>query len=448
MGEIRDPVHGLIELNNIEAKLIDTQPFQRLRRIQQLALAHLGFHGAHHSRFEHCIGVMHVAGKIIEHLRSNESCRISQEVEQDIRCAALLHDVGHGPFSHIAEYIMQQVRSDKDSKDKTEDIHEEISRRIIRDNKEILKVLGKERAIRVSKLLQTDTGGAIGFPHDVVSGPIDADKMDYLLRDSYYSGVKYGVFDLERLINVLGVTRKEKRLGIVSEGVEAAEQYVLAKYFITRQVYQHKIRMVTDVMLIEGMRNAIRLGNSKMQSLFTYKATIAFVDNYLKYDDYETGRVVRDFENRKRLKQRYFNMLHNRELLKVLYCGSLKELRGRITFTKQKLDILQKTDANDLKEEIAKATGLDKDWIHIKAFSVKAPLAQKSEDLFEEDTVPVISKHGVTTLGDKSVLLNTLISDAGTNLVAVFGKPPQVGPTLKQIETKVKKALYEFLGDL
>ena len=192
--EMRDPIHGFIKLSKKEKQLIDTKVFQRLRRIRQLAMAFLVYPGAMHTRFDHSIGVMHIAGRICTRLRELNPERVSNEDMDRVRLAALLHDVGHGPFSHVSEYLLDAHALDRtDMGPMREKIHEKITVDIIRTDPEIRDILSEEERDFVADMIQgQDTQD---WQRDIVSSELDADKMDYLLRDSYFTGVKYGIYD-------------------------------------------------------------------------------------------------------------------------------------------------------------------------------------------------------------------------------------------------------------
>ena len=230
--EIRDPVHGFIERSREEEKIIDTVCFQRLRGIKQLAMAHLVYPGAMHTRFDHSIGVMHVAGRLAQKLVDD------QERRDTIRLAALLHDIGHGPFSHVSEEVLSKYAIAESGGD---GIHEQISRVIIENDKGLSDILGRDEIKNIVGLHAGTSGEAID--QEIISGALDADKQDYLLRDSYFCGVKYGVFDLERLIGTLephwDPADNAHVMAASRDGVHAIEQFVLAKYYMSTQVYGH-----------------------------------------------------------------------------------------------------------------------------------------------------------------------------------------------------------------
>jgi HD superfamily phosphohydrolase len=229
--EMRDPIHGFIKLSETEKRLIDTQVFQRLRRIRQLALAFLVYPGALHTRFDHSIGVMHIAGQICNRLQELEHTTICDTTVNRIRFAALLHDVGHGPFSHLSETLLKKFAPTQqtDMGQVREKIHEKITVDIIRNDTEINNILSPCECNFVVKMIEGKEKRR-DWHRDIVSSELDADKMDYLLRDSYFAGVKYGEYDLEKLIESCYISdHPETQLALNSEGIYALEQFMLAR---------------------------------------------------------------------------------------------------------------------------------------------------------------------------------------------------------------------------
>lgn len=314
--EIRDPIHGFIEYNEIEKKLINTYVFQRLRNIKQLALANYVYPGAVHTRFEHSLGVMHLAGKIAKNLK------IDEDEIKIIRIAGLLHDIGHGPFSHISEQLLEKYSSDlKGLLDKynAENAHELMSILIIKNNKEIREIF-KESYIDVEEVLKLIKEHKKAFiEKDIISGPLDADKLDYLLRDSYFTGVKYGIFDIDKIIESfkrIKISSEEERIGIDCEGIYALEQFLLSNYHMRMQVYYHRIRRITDAMIIKGIEIAIEEGIKELEDLFTIKDDEYYFNKYIKYDD----RIIQDIiiKNSNGMAKEFFRKLIKRELFKEI----------------------------------------------------------------------------------------------------------------------------------
>lgn len=274
--EIRCPVHGFIQVNDWEREIIDQPAFQRLRRIRQLALTDLVYPGAMHTRFEHSLGVMHTATLLYDSIRQKSEDVLKQHLDytregldrdrQLVRLAALVHDVGHAPFSHSAENLFPQ-RDDTSERF----THEDYSAAIIRG--ELRSVIEDHplnqntelSAEKIAALIEGSTGAKRSlFWRDLIAGQMDADRMDYLLRDSRHIGVHYGEFDLHRLIASVLVIPSEgdhPRIGIEEGGWHAAEALVLARYFMFTQVYFHKTRVAYDIHLREAMKDLLPSGH-------------------------------------------------------------------------------------------------------------------------------------------------------------------------------------------
>ncbi len=348
---LRDPVHDFIQLREIEVKLIAAPLYQRLRAIRQLALASLVYPGALHTRFDHSLGVCHVAGLLAEHVGLSDD-----EVEL-VRLAALLHDIGHGPFSHVSEslldwYVVAELFKPNQKREK---IHELITAYYIRNDPDIKRLVSDERRDQVVRLLAEGHGQPA--LRAIVSGPLDADKQDYLLRDSYFCGVTYGLFDIHQFHRslVLSGPDHEKELMIDPDGVHAVEQYVLAKYYLTTNVYRHRVRLITDQMLIRAIRLGIdEEGDAELTRLYRFDGSDEFFENYRGWDDarflstYGTGPVsaCRELVDR----------LRKRRLLKRVFGEKLgdfarPELREALTKVETKA---RATDRGELECAIAK----------------------------------------------------------------------------------------------
>jgi HD superfamily phosphohydrolase len=234
---IRDPVHGSIHVRPEELPLIDSPLFQRLRRIKQLGFAYLVFPTAVHTRFEHSLGTMHVASRMGEHLGLGDELPL-------LRAAALLHDIGHGPFSHSSELIVEAYLDAK---------HEAITAEKVRSD----EVAGPLEAasLDVGEVVALATGQAKGVLGALVSSELDADILDYMLRDSYYTGVAFGTVDLERIVSSLEVWGD--RLVLSGKGQYNAESLLVARYLMWPVVYLHHTECVADAMLVRAMVRAV-----------------------------------------------------------------------------------------------------------------------------------------------------------------------------------------------
>jgi HD superfamily phosphohydrolase len=235
---VRDPLWNNIRLDSLSFELIDTPAFQRLRYVRQLGLAFLVYPGATHSRFEHALGTFHLARRTLNLFEEIDEFR---SIERDectlVRVAALLHDIGHYPFSHALEEIGAMH-------------HEDVARPLITDG-EVAEVLRREVGPKApERIIELIRGKSDSPLQGLISGSIDLDKLDYLRRDAFMCGVSYGEIDVDRLINALTIVRDpatgEPRVGMVEKGLSALESLLFAKYQMYRNVYwHHAVRSAT-----------------------------------------------------------------------------------------------------------------------------------------------------------------------------------------------------------
>jgi len=299
MQEVRDPVHGFIYFNETEMKIVNTPVFQRLRYIRQLAFTHLVYPGAEHSRFAHSMGVMEFATRMFDtlmmkhlgkELRWNKA-RVKRN-RQLLRLAALLHDTGHPPFSHPSEDLLPEGVS-----------HEEFSRRfmlaepiasLIDEFREDLGITADDVASFFSaKNIETD----IVFLKELFSGEVDADKLDYLYRDSLFTGVHYGRFDYQRLIQSICLIEHPERVGnlvmaIEHGGLHALEAMVLARYFMFTQVYFHKGRRAYDHHLVEFLVKYVKKYPSSLKEYLKYDDNKIFSLMHEHFRDQDANRIL------------------------------------------------------------------------------------------------------------------------------------------------------------
>ena len=227
MIEIRDPVHGYVKLDDFAQALIGTPQMQRLRWIKQLGLANLVYPGANHTRFEHSLGAYHLARVLADHLGLDEVEKLK------VGAAALLHDVGHGPLSHATEAALSPYLRRE---------HENVID-LLRKS-ELREVLG-EHGLLPQEIQSTIYGeNRLG---QIVSSEIDADRMDYLIRDSHYTGVAYGVIDHLRLIKMMKVHLGE--LVVESGGIQAATSLLISRLLMHPAVYYHHVCRISECMI-------------------------------------------------------------------------------------------------------------------------------------------------------------------------------------------------------
>ena len=248
----RDPVHNIIRLRTdtdegrLMVRLVDSFEFQRLRRIKQLGLALFTYQGAEHSRFAHSLGVLHLMTRVLDRLA--EKYPIGEEERAAARAAALLHDTGHGPFSHVMEKVLGFH-------------HEAWTVAAVMSPEteagQILRSYSESLPRRVADLIEGKFQPA--FLGQLVSSQLDVDRMDYLLRDSLMTGAKYGLYDLEWIINAIEVDEANERIYVSARGLYAVEEYLQARYYMFRQVYFHRTLRSAEAVLRSVLRRALRL---------------------------------------------------------------------------------------------------------------------------------------------------------------------------------------------
>ncbi len=295
-GEITDPIHRYIPFTNVERELLDTPTFQRLRRIKQLSGAHLVYPCAQHSRFEHSLGTMHVAGYAAETLLAKGYLSKEDSI-QELRLAALLHDIGHGPFSHLFEEIL-------DAKCKLS--HEDLGKKIIikTEISDILKKHGYNPK-GVCKLAFGES--RIKFFNEIIVGALSADIMDYLPRDGLFTGAEYGKIDYHRLISSFEVV-SNAHLAINRSALYSFESMLISRYEMFKAVYFHKTVRSAEVMLLHSMRLADEQLNLTDTSL----------GNYLNLTDDSTLEKIRSLRNNE-VAVRLITDYWSRRLLKCVY---------------------------------------------------------------------------------------------------------------------------------
>ena len=311
---INDPLYGFISLQGgIILNLIEHPYFQRLRRISQLGLTSLVYPGALHTRFHHAIGAMHLMQKAINVLRS-KGHEISNEEAEGAKIAILLHDIGHGPYSHSLEHSIVDNIS-----------HEELS--LFYMHKLNNEFNGKlDLAIQIFKDEYSKS-----YLHQLVSSQLDMDRMDYLNRDSFYSGVQEGVVGAERIINMLDVVND--KLVVESKGIYSVEKFLIARRLMYWQVYFHKTVVSAEQMLIKVLQRAKELsqnnidlfGTSSLQLLlknnFTikdFKSNPKVFESFTELDDYDIMASIKEWQNHSdNILASLSNKIVKRELFKV-----------------------------------------------------------------------------------------------------------------------------------
>ena len=326
--EITDPIHDFIRLNKTEQQIIDTSVFQRLRRIKQLSGAHLTYPGAQHTRFEHSLGVMHIASMAGIALQSKGIT--TKDDISNLRLAALLHDIGHGPFSHLFEEVLQ--RKNKRS-------HEQIGKQIILKTEigDILSKNGFDKKL-IHNLAVGE--GKLQFMNEIVSGALSADMMDYLLRDGYFTGAEHAKIDHNRITYSLDVYKK--KLALDRSALVNFETMMISRFQMFKAVYFHKTVRAGEVMLLEAMTLADdELGLTSLtlndyvkqtdESIMALLLSVPETTRELK----AAKKIAMDYQNRKLFKCVFESTLSSNLSQKVM-----QELKDRIV-RKSKVDVSQ-----------------------------------------------------------------------------------------------------------
>ncbi|MFT9487578.1 MULTISPECIES: HD domain-containing protein [Tepidibacillus] len=269
----KDPVHQYIYVQDrLIWNLIDTKEFQRLRRIRQLGTTYFTFHGAEHSRFSHSLGVYEITRKIISRFERNQYIEWPKEERLISLVAALLHDVGHGPFSHSIEKVLNTN-------------HEEWSKSLILGETEInsfLRQIDSTFPSRVVDVINKKYEKPIVM--DLISSQLDADRMDYLLRDAYYTGVNYGFYDLERILRVL--RPYQGRLVVKESGMHSVEDYLMSRYQMYWQVYFHPVTRSGEILLRKIFLRAKNLFEEGYTFSTLFPPIVRLFQGQLHVDDY------------------------------------------------------------------------------------------------------------------------------------------------------------------
>jgi HD superfamily phosphohydrolase len=313
VAEIRDPIHKYIHITDVERSIIDTPVFQRLRRIKQLAGAHLTYPGAVHTRFLHSLGVMLTASKIFSHLANYFPEKVDKDGLQLIRLAGMLHDIGHGPFSHTFEEVLSEKRGMT---------HEEVASMLI-SRTEIADLVSKAgfTAEEVSRLSVGKDGLREKWVNQIISSYFDADILDYLPRDSFFTGVEYGLIDSERIIDSMLLW--EDSLAIDEAALYALESLFIARYMMFKAVYFHRTVRAAVIMLSRAMLlvdDAVGLTGFKDPEEYVSLDDHSVIQRILSMNETTeeaklAKRLVTGYLNRSLLKSVFEIMMHHEDPL-------------------------------------------------------------------------------------------------------------------------------------
>ncbi len=307
MKTIKDPVHGHVRVQHELLPLLDAPPVQRLRYIRQLGFSHLVYPGANHSRYEHSLGTMHLAGSMAAHLDLSGDERLL------VRAAGLLHDVGHSPFSHATESLMQEYCG--------------------RGHQDISHIVGQERvgeALDCAGIEPGELCEIVNGDHPlagIIHGDLDVDRMDYLMRDAHYTGVPYGTVDPDRLIHSTAYNQ-ESGLHLRESGINSAESLLIARTLMRPAVYFHHVSRIAEAMAIFALKCHIEeSGTTDAATLFAMDDD-AFFSTLLA----SSSAIARDMAERLKTRRLYKRALYvgNDRVNPASYAQEVTSGKGRL----------------------------------------------------------------------------------------------------------------------
>lgn len=315
MSPIRDPIHGYIEIRPYIEKLLDSKIVQRLRNVKQLGWTNLVYPGANHTRYEHSLGTYYLASRL--------SSGLSEQDRVEIEIAALLHDIGHGPYSHDCEEVIEKYtrRSHCDVK-------------FLLDKEEIVTVLDGLGIKPVTIANHIRGESRLG---QLVNGTLDVDRMDYLIRDAYYTGVSYGIVDVEHLLRNL--VFHDEALVLSQRGIKSAEALLMSRFLMYPSVYNHHVGRISGAMFVHALETAIDSGD-----LNPFELQLM--------DDYEINVRMRSMN------------AYSADMIRRLNARSLFKRALFVGFDSVDRSIIRYTKSNrDIEAEIARLVGVESGYV-------------------------------------------------------------------------------------
>lgn len=406
--DIIDPIHDFVRVRNQELQIVDNPIFQRLRRIRQLSGAHLVYPGAQHTRFEHSLGTMHIASQAASVLK--EKGYLNQDDIEDVRIAALLHDIGHGPFSHLFEEVLHEKKIS----------HEDYGLKIILSTEigDTLSSSGFDKKF-IADLAFGNSKKQ--FMNEIVSGALSADMMDYLLRDGYFTGAEHAKVDHKRITQSFDVHKM--RLALEKSALYSFESLMHSRYQMFKAVYFHKTVRAAEVMLLESIKQA----DSELD--FTSNK----IDDYVRLtDEFVLSQIISISSNKPELKRarKFAEDYQDRRLLKCVY--------ERIFTSKTRLE---KIHTQDIKKRLAQKSKIDESEIFVDtSVTPSIPLAPSKK---ESQSIILTTPDEKTTKAQEIPISNLPLVDAMSgfmNILRVY--------TITKNRNKVEIAAQSIFGGL
>ena len=410
---VYDCVHGYIELTAQEVKIIDTVVFQRLHNIRQLGTGFLVYPGATHTRFAHSLGTLHVMGKLAQRLNELGIIEDDEGIAK-LRLAALLHDVGHYPFSHVLEIPTKKLNPNGEGD------HENLSAHLIHNSclKDSLDTFTPDD---ISSII---TKKVVGKPFYslIISSDLDVDRIDYLMRDAHATGVSYGLIDLQRLMRTITFD-DDGHLAVEAKGRQALEHFLMARYHMYQTVYYHKTVVGFDLILQRIYEELIRRGKA-----YSYEEICKLSDEeFFNFNDSYVWNLLQENQEPPLLGE-LISRFRKRQRLKMI-----KEIHGIAISGRQEpnystLSLIQKP--NNL-EWLSEQSSVPKEWIF---YSLPEPLEILS-NAYEERAVHVLDENGtsIPIAKDPHSVVSMLYNSCSLS-ARVYTKDEYEAPLLKGIQ--------------
>jgi HD superfamily phosphohydrolase len=409
-GFIKDPIHGYVRISQTERLIIDTEPVQRLKRIRQLAGSEFVYPAANHTRFEHVIGAMHLAGGLAEAL----PVHLPQHQQEQLRLAALLHDIGHGPFSHVFEPLLTKYLGKN---------HEDFVPWLVNETEisQKLESAGLDPKIlsrlAIGKLLDRKQP----YLDQIISSGIDVDKMDYVVRDSFHTGAGYGSIDVHRLLYTMDIV--EGNLSVDGTAVATLESFLLARFESFRTIYFHRASRAVQIMLVRALEAA----RDELHLLDLDRPA-----DFLRLDDYKVWTELKECKNSRKI----MKDLETRRLLKCAYEHTIFSSEGKLS------DVISNEGVRtDIEKEIARKAKIAGEEVTIDAPTLPSVPYHSTAESQPMD-IPVFKhlpngKKEIVPLSDASRIVGVL--QTFMNVVRVYTKEPY--------RSRVEIAARQILGE-
>ena len=388
---IRDPLHGYIELDELACSIIDTVEMQRLRRIRQLGFSYLVYPGANHTRFEHSLGTYHLMNVLLDRLG------MARDADEELIVASLIHDVGHGPYSHVTEPLIQKF---------TGASHEDIGYVLSTDGEvkgrdsepsaptiaEVVEAYQLDRRKIQSYIKGERTGNRTSRDISrILNGEIDVDKMDYLVRDSYYTGVAYGVVDNMRLIQGLDFFNGE--LVITDKGILPAEYLLFSRFLMHPTVYNHHTSRIAQLMFLSALEAFINAECESESELKDKAAALRMMD------DAEISTILRNAEG---YPKEMMTRINERRLFKRAIYAKINTLDAAVAE-----ELRDERVRSEIEAEISRRAGVDKKYVLLDFQSREYEELEESEAKVAVDK-PLQGSRELKSLREVSPLVSML----------------------------------------